>query len=144
MFHKYFLDFQISRYQHIFVKTNVKKAEKTDSFTTSFFTPDDNIKRRERLTNENWDVLYELTDPDAIYDCLQEIYGKHYNETKTTKTCKKGSNRFRREPWMTVELLAEMRKRDRLAKIKDRRADYKKIRNEIVAKSRKARKEYIS
>ena len=45
---------------------------------------------------------------------------------------------------MTVELLADMRKRDRLAKIKDRRADYKKLRNEIVAKSRKARKEYIN
>ena len=43
---------------------------------------------------------------------------------------------------MTTELLADMRKRDRLAKIKERRADYKKLRNEIVSKTRKLRKEY--
>ena len=44
---------------------------------------------------------------------------------------------------MTKQLLADMRRRDRLAKIKERRADYKKLRNEIVSKTRKLRKEYI-
>ena len=45
---------------------------------------------------------------------------------------------------MTTDLLAAMRKRDRLAKIKDRRPEYKKLRNEIVARVRKAQKDYIN
>ncbi len=43
---------------------------------------------------------------------------------------------------MTTELLADRRRRERLAKIKERRVDYKKLRNEIVSKTRKLRKEY--
>ena len=45
---------------------------------------------------------------------------------------------------MTVELLQLMKKRDRLAKVKDKRPEYKRIRNEIVCKTRKARKEYLT
>ena len=44
---------------------------------------------------------------------------------------------------MTNELLADMRRRDRLSKNKERRADYKKLRNEIVTRVRKAEREYI-
>ena len=36
-----------------------------------------------------------------------------------------------------------MRKRDRLAKMKGRRAEYKKLRNEIVAKLRNAERDYF-
>ena len=44
---------------------------------------------------------------------------------------------------MTNELLTDMRKRDRLVKIKNRRPEYQRLRNEIVAKCRKAQKQYI-
>ena len=44
---------------------------------------------------------------------------------------------------MTNDILADIRRRDRLAKNKDRREDYRKLRNEIVAKVRKAEKEYV-
>ena len=70
-------------------------------------------------------------------------YAKHYNDAKTVKTCKKGSSRYRREPWMTDEILTDMRKRDRLAKIKNRRSEYQKLSNETVARTRKVQKQYI-
>ena len=44
---------------------------------------------------------------------------------------------------MTDDILSDMRKRDRLAKIKDRRTEYKAIRNSIVAKVRRAEREHI-
>ena len=45
---------------------------------------------------------------------------------------------------MTPEMLSLMKKRDRLAKIKEKRPEYKKIRNDIVSKSRKARREHLN
>ena len=135
-----------SGYTDHFPTFTVLKAKATkkkkETFIKSYFTPEGNVKRKEKLAQENWAEVYASDDPNTIYDLIQVKYGEHYHETKTTKTLRKGSNRFRREPWMTTELLADMRKRDRLAKIKERRADYKKLRNEIVAKSRKARKEH--
>ena len=116
--------------------------KKQKIFTKCYFTPEGNTTRKERLVQENWEEVYASEDPNTIYDLIQEKYGKHYHETKTTRTCKTGTNKYKREPWMTPELLADMRKRDRLAKIKERRADYKKLRNEIVTKTRKARKEH--
>ena len=44
---------------------------------------------------------------------------------------------------MTSDILADIRRRDRLAKKKDRREDYRKLRNEIVSKIRRAEKEYL-
>ena len=70
--------------------------------------------------------------------------GQFNHVTKTTKTFKKGSNRHKREPWMTVEILADIRKRDRLAKQINRRDEYKQLRNKIVSDTRKAEKEYIN
>ena len=43
-----------------------------------------------------------------------------------------------------MELLADIRRRDRLAKQKDRREDYKKLRNKIVTDTRKAEREFIN
>ena len=48
-----------------------------------------------------------------------------------------------REPWMTPAIIRKMKKRDRLLKISARRADYKKLRNEIVHDCRKAEREYF-
>ena len=59
------------------------------------------------------------------------------------KTIKCSSKRVRREPWMTNDILADIRRRDRLAKIKDRRSDYKKLRNDIVAKIRRAERDFL-
>ena len=127
----------------IILKSQSIRSFKEATFTKSYFTSENHRSRREGLRGENWNELYDISDPDIIYDRLQDIYGKHYNKNLTTKTCKRGSNRIKREPWMTSELLTDMRRRDRLAKKKDRRADYKKLRNEIVAKSRKAKKDYL-
>ena len=87
--------------------------------------------------------IYNENDPNRIFDLIQKKYGKHYHETKTTKTYKTRSNRVKRDPWVTAELLPAMRKRDRLAKMKERQAEYKKLRNEIVAKLRKLEKDYL-
>ena len=109
----------------------------------TFFTKENHAQRKEGLRHENWNEVYEQNDPNVVYDLIMTKYAKHYNDAKTVKTCKKGSSRYRREPWMTDEILTDMRKRDRLAKIMNRRSDYQKLRNEIVARTRKARKQYI-
>ena len=101
------------------------------------------MDRKEGLANEDWNEIYELADPNIIYDSILQKYGKHYHNNKTTRTFTKRSNRFRREPWMTPDILADIRRRDRLSQLKNRREDYKKLRNEIVGKIRKAEKAYL-
>ena len=71
-------------------------------------------------------------------------YGDSYHENKTTKTFTKRTNRFGREPWMTPDILADIRRRDRLARRKDRREEYRKLRNDIVGNIRKAEKAYLN
>ena len=44
---------------------------------------------------------------------------------------------------MTYEILADIRRRDRLARIKTRKDEYRRLRNEIVSKIRKAEREYL-
>ena len=129
-----------------FVILKSKRPRKSNNKfqTISYFTMEGHASRREGLRKENWEVLFDSDDPNIIYDGLQEMYGLHYENSRTTKTIKIGSYRHKREPWMTMELLSLMRKRDRLSKIKERRAEYKKIRNEIVTKSRKARRDYLT
>ena len=45
---------------------------------------------------------------------------------------------------MTNEILEKIKKRDRLAKNKQRRDEFKKIRNEVIKDCRKAQINYIS
>ena len=125
------------------IKIGQTPQNRNETITKTYFTTDDHEKRRNQLRAENWEEVYALSDANEIYDLIQSKYGKHYHESKTTKTYKKRSNKYRREPWMTNELLADMRKRDRLAKNKEKRTEYKKLRNEIVAKVRKAEREYV-
>ena len=72
------------------------------------------------------------TDPNRVHDQIISRYDYHYKKNLTTKTIKQTSNRNRVEPWMTNDILADIRRRDRLAKINGRRADYKRLRNDIV------------
>ena len=125
------------------LKTQINEKKKKEMISKSFFTQQDSSARRERLRQENWNDILEQHDPNMIYDMIQERYGHHYNATISTKSFKKGSNRFKRETWMTTEILADIRRRDRLAKQKNRRDDYKKLRNEIVSKTRKAEREHV-
>ena len=121
-----------------------QKLEQPKLITTSYFTEEGHQNRRDAIRNENWDELYSKNDPNQVYDLLQEKYGKIYHNSKTTKTMKSKSNRIRREPWMTPDIMADMRKRDRLAKKKDRRKDYKELRNNIVKRVRKAERDYLN
>ena len=127
----------------VILKTMVPKKTHQKFYTVSYFTNDGHKKRRAGLINQDWDQLYQCDDPNIIYNDLQVLYGSHYENSKTTKTIKSGSYRHKKEPWMTDELLVLMKKRDRLAKVKDKRQEYKKTRNEIVSKARKARKQHL-
>ena len=120
-------------------KPREKKKEKY--ITKSYFTEAGNVDRRNGLKNENWDEVYSESDPNIVYDLIQEKYGRHYLAAKTIKTVKNNKNRIRKEPWMTADILADMRKRDRLAKMKDRRGDYRSLRNDIVRRVRAAERE---
>ena len=92
---------------------------------------------------QNWDIVMNDTDPDSIYDNIQAIYGHHYNTNITRRTVKYNSNKNRREPWMTDDILADIRRRDRLSKVKERRGEYRKLRNSIVSKIRKAHRAFL-
>ena len=78
------------------------------------------------------------------YDLLQEKYGFLYHISKTTKTVKANTYRVRRDPWITYDILRDMRRRDRLAKKKDRRAEYQELRNDIVKRVRKAERDHLT
>ena len=125
------------------LRTQADKNRKKEIIFKSFFTKQGSEERREKLRQEDWNSVYEQDDPNIIYDMIQQKYGQHYHDTITMTTHKKGSNRYKREPWMTMDILADIRRRDRLAKQKHRREDYKKLRNEIVSRTRRAEREHI-
>ena len=127
----------------IILKTMAPRKNHPKFYTVSYFTDDGHKKRRAGLINQDWDQLYQCNDANNIYNDLQVLYGYHYEKSKTTKTIKSGSYRHKKEPWMTDELLVLMKKRDRMARVKEKRQEYKKIRNEIVSKARKARKQHL-
>ena len=116
------------------LKSDIAPKERKKLICKSFFTQQDSQARRDRLKQEDWKVVLDQDDPNVIYDMIQQKYGFHYNETITIKFQKQRSNRFKRDPWISTEILADIRRRDRLAKQKHRRDDYKKLRNEIVSK----------
>ena len=124
-------------------RSRLTKREQRPVTVTSYFTPEGHKQRKQGLLLHNWNSIMTDTNPDSIYDSLIATYSHHYNSNITTKSFKHSSNRFRREPWMTNEILQDIRRRDRLSKIKERRNDYKKVRNEIITKIRRAERSYI-
>ena len=127
----------------LILKTDIGGQQATGQVQKTFFTTKNHEARKESLKNEDWSEIYRLEDADKIYDQILEKYSKHFHENKTVKTYSKKSNRIGREPWMTADILADIRRRDRLSRKKDRRDDYKRLRNEIVKKTRKAQREYL-
>ena len=126
-----------------FLKAKLPPKKYSPLITTSFFTVEGHKNRKEGLRTHDWTKASSSSDPDEIYDHLIATYSHHYNKNLTTKTISRNSRRYKREPWMTDEILADLRRRDRLARNKNRRADYKKLRNEIVKKIRKAEKAHV-
>ena len=94
----------------IILKASVPKKKEQKRFNVSYFTSDGHKKRRLGLMNENWDQIYQSEDPNFVYDALQETYGLHYENSKTTKSVESGSYRHKKEPWMTEEILCLMKK----------------------------------
>ena len=125
------------------LRAKVPKSEKSKEFTVSFFTKEGHIKRREGLCIHDWSEVMNETDPDRIYNEVVSTYSHYYTANISHKVIKRNSNKFRREPWMTNEILSDIRRRDRLSKLKDRRDEYKKIRNEVVSKTRKAQRDFL-
>ena len=122
------------------LRAKVPKKDRKALTTITYFSKEGNLSRREGLLKEDWSGILAEKNPDQIYNTLIDKYSTHYYNNLTTKLIRHGNKRHRREPWMTEEILADMRRRDRLAKQKDRRADYKKLRNDIVNRVRKAEK----
>ena len=129
----------------VFVVIEKGKSEKKTNKTTTrrYFTRQGHKTRRDGLKKENWEDLYQETDPNVIYEEFQARYIKHYEAGLTTKTTNVNGSKVPKQPWMTHGILKKIRKRDRLAKIKNRREDYKHLRNEIVRDCRKAERDYI-
>ena len=128
----------------IFLKAKIPPKKYSQLANFSFFTVEGNKNRKEGLKSQDWDGVLSLSDPDLIYDQLIAIYSHHYYTNLTTRTISRNSRRYKREPWMTDKILADMRRRDRLARNKNRRAEYKKLRNEITKNIRKAQKSHVA
>ena len=120
------------------------KEEIGSPFVKKYFTNDGHKKRREGLMLKDWAEVYKENDPNIIYNLIQSTYCSYYNENLTTKTCSKKNNRMPKEPWMTQDLLRDIRKRNQLVKHKDKLSEYKKLRNDIVKRKRKAEKDYYA
>ena len=125
------------------IKARTPKKTNRPMITRSFFTSEGNTKRRQGLRSHDWTNTLASNDPDFIYDSIVATYGNHYQSNLTEKNVRYGSKRYKREPWITDDILADIRRRDRLSKIKERRRDYQKLRNEIVAKCRKAERAHL-
>ena len=102
------------------------------SFVKRYFTNDGHRLRREGLLLEDWTDLYQENNPDKIYDLIQSKYCSHYSQNLTTKTYRNNDKRLPREPWMTHDILRDIKKRNQLVKRKDKLSEYKKLRNDIV------------
>ena len=111
--------------------------------TIRYFTQSGHSKRKESLKKETWEEVLRESEPNAAFESFLAVYEKHYTNAITTKTFLNKGNRLPKNPWMTSDILYKIRRRDRLAKLKNRRADYKNIRNEIVKDCRKAEKNYL-
>ena len=120
------------------------KSNSNKPITKKYFTAEGKRNRKLGLSQENWNELYNEQNPDIIYDMIQSKYCLHYNQNMTIKTVSKNNKRYPREPWMTYDLLKDIRKRNKLVKCKDKMAEYKKLRNDIVKRKRKAEKEYYA
>lgn len=110
----------------------------------SYFTQEGTQKRKEGLVYHNWETTMLETDPNIIYDQIVSVYSHHYNSNISSKMINPNSKKHKREPWITNEILKDIRRRDRLVKNKNRRAEYKSLRNEIVSKIRKAYKTFLN
>ena len=128
----------------IVLKARINKKKPNGPQVKSYFTNKNHIDRKEKLAKEDWRELYQSEDTNEIYETILTKYGQHYHENKSTKTVSKRSNRIGREPWMTAEILADIRRRDRLSKTKNKRDEYKRLRNDIVNKIRKAQKAHLN
>ena len=114
------------------IEIGKQAVNKRNTMTSRYFTTSGHRARREGLRQENWTEFYRETDPNTAYMIFHDIYCKHYNDSITTKTHDARRNKYPRQPWMTNEILHKMQKRDRIAKNKERRAEYQQLRNDIV------------
>ena len=124
------------------LKIHSESSKPSLIYTKSYFTSDGKDKRRDKLRHVNWDNFFSQSNPNCAYQIFQGEYSSIYHETITTKTFEiKWKNRPK-EPWMNGQILRKIKKRNRLAKMNGRRADYKSLRNEIVSDCRKAERNY--
>ena len=126
------------------LKAKIPNKKSNEPIIKSYFSKQNHSDRKEQLSKEDWDEVLAMEDPNMIYNTILEKYSKHYNGNRSTKTFTKRSNRVGREPWITPEILADIRRRDRLARLKDRREEYRRLRNDIVGKIRRAERKYLN
>ena len=113
------------------------------TFEKKFFTKEGHKDRRMGLLNEKWEDIYCENDPNIIYEILQSKYCYHYNTNITTKVFKNDCKRIPIEPWMTRDIIQDIRKRNQMFKCKSKRTEYKKLRNDIVKRKKRAEREYL-
>ena len=123
------------------IKTEKKK--RPAFLLKEYITKQNRTARREALRRQNWSEIHQEQNPNEIFDKLQSLYGNHYYANVTKKLVKNDCYNVKTEPWMREDIMKDIRKRDKLVKIKSKRKEYKNIRNQIVKNSREAEKDYL-
>jgi hypothetical protein len=125
------------------LSTKTEKKKKPTHTLREYITKQNRSARREALRRQNWSEIYMEQNPNKIFDKLQSLYGNHYHANVTKRLVKNDCYNVKTEPWMREDIMKDIRKRDKLVKIKSRRKEYKNLRNQIVKNSREAEKDFI-
>ena len=91
------------------IKSKVVTKRSNELIQKCYFTQKNHADRKRNLQSEDWSGILALDDASVIYDQMLEKYSKQYHENKTTVTFTRRSNRHGREPWMTRDILADIR-----------------------------------
>lgn len=100
------------------------------------------------ITQVQWDATGLSNDANEAYDKFLYVFKQLYHSCFPLKV--RGLKRKTRKPWVTIELREEIKTKDKLFKVflNTRSADdlkvFKKYRNRLTKKLRKARAEYYS
>ena len=98
------------------IEINNAMQRPTKRIVRKYFTTEGHEKRKEGIKTENWDSFFLEENPNAAYKILLDKYSAHYHGSMTMNEYEAKWNKYRREPWMTDDILRKMRKRDRLVK----------------------------
>ena len=106
------LNYNLSDHEAIYVtkKKNREAKTKTEFVGRSYRKYNKDILQ-EKLTNENWDLLFETNDPNMVWDLIIDRIEKHLNTMCPLKRIKA---KYVKDPWISNDLIELILDKDKL------------------------------